>query len=384
MGCYPFGGVFWDYAQYVLGLHRLGHDVLYIEDTEQWCYDPVSQTMVESATNNARRLQDNLAALDPSLTERWFMRDAGGQTFGKPWADVAAFCRSADLFLHISAACALRDEYLQADVVAFLDSDPMYTQVGMLAGSGEADNAGVDSLAWWKQRHQAFLTFGLSLNEPGCLVPDVGIDWKHTRQPIVLDHFVPHRLAPAQRREALTTIASWEPNQKRMQYNGREWGGKSDEMLRFLDLPAHTDAPLELAMSGPAPRDKLKQAGWSVIDALSVSSDPWIYRKYLAESFAEWSVAKQAYVASRSGWFSCRTACYLALGVPAIVQDTGFRERLPTGEGLLAFSTIEEAAEAIERVRSDPQRHGDAAIALAQEWFDADKVLTELLDLAMG
>ena len=383
MGCYPFGGVFWDYVQYVLGFHRLGHDVLYVEDTEQWCYDPASQTMVESAQHNAKRLHANLTRLEPELAGRWFLRDAAGQTYGRSWQDVAEFCKTADLFLHISAACAMRDEYLAAKVVAFLDSDPMYTQVGMLEGSGEKANPGVDSLTWWKQRHQAFLTFGLTLGEPGCLVPDVGIDWKHTRQPVVLDCFKDQRLAPDKRRPALTTIASWEPNQKRMKYAGREWGGKSDEMLRFIDLPSRVDVPLELAMSGPAPRERLKQAGWNVIDALSVSSDPWIYRQYLAQSFAEWSVAKQAYVASKSGWFSCRTACYLALGVPAIVQDTGFSSCLPTGEGLLTFTSVDESAQAIRQVQADPKRHSDAAIRLAREWFDSDKVLAELLDLVM-
>lgn len=382
MGCYPFGGVFWDYVQYLLGFHRLGHDVLYVEDTGQWCYDPTSQTLVESAKTNAKRLADNLNLLDPALSERWFLRDAAGQTFGKPWPEVAAFCKSADLFLHISAACDLKDEYLSAKVVAFLDSDPMYTQVGMLGGKGDTINP--DSVAWWKQRHNAFLSFGLSLGSPNCLVPDVGIDWKPTRQPIVTDLFTPYRRKASDRRRALTTIASWEPNQKRMQYNGREWGGKSDEIKRFMDLPKRVDVDLELAMSGPAPRDQLTQAGWRVIDALSVSSDPWLYRDYLANSLAEWSIAKQAYAASGSGWFSCRTACYLALGVPAVVQDTGFSQSIPTGQGLLAFTTLDEAAAAIEQVLAEPQRHSDAAIDLAERWFDSGVVLNELLEAVMS
>lgn len=384
MGCYPFGGVFWDYVQYLMGFYRLGHDVLYVEDTGQWCYDPHSQTLIESAEGNARRLSENLKQLDPALNERWFLRDAAGQTYGRPWPEVAKFCQSADLFLHISAACDLKEEYLSAKVVAFLDSDPMYTQVGMLSGAGDSAEGGSDSLTWWKERHNTFLSFGLSLGDPQCLVPTAGIDWVHTRQPVVIDQFAEHRLRASQRRKALTTIASWEPNQRRMQYDGREWGGKSDEILRFLDLPGRVDTPLELAMSGPVPRDRLTDAGWSIIEALSVSSDPWVYRQYLADSFAEWSIAKQAYVASRSGWFSCRTACYLALGVPAVVQDTGFSSVLPTGEGLLVFSTMDEAAAAIEQVVADPVRHSEAAVDLAQHYFDSDKVLNELLESTMA
>ena len=125
---YPFGGVFWDYLQYVLGFQRLGHDVLYIEDTGRWCYDPVAQTFVASALGNANRLQSGLAALDPSLKDRWFLRDAAGITYGRSWTDVVRFVREADLLLNISASCWMRDEYFAAERVAFIDSDPMYTQ----------------------------------------------------------------------------------------------------------------------------------------------------------------------------------------------------------------------------------------------------------------
>jgi hypothetical protein len=149
-------------------------------------------------------------------------------------------------------------------------------------------------------------------------------------------------------------------------------------------MPARSALPFELALSGPAPFDRLRTHGWRLVDPNEMSGDPWVYRDYLSRSLGEWSVAKNAYVAGRSGWFSCRTACYLALGVPAVVQDTGFGATIPTGEGVLAFSTPEEVTDAIERLTSDPERHARAARVIAAEYFDSDNVLTRLVDEAEG
>ena len=189
---------------------------------------------------------------------------------------------------------------------------------------------------------------------------------------------------PATAGPFLTTVGSWEATEKGCTVDGVEYGGKGPEFERFIDLPARSAAPLELALAGKAPVERLRAHGWRVRDGFEVSSDPWVYRDYLADSLGEWSVAKNAYVASRSGWFSCRTACYLASGVPAVVQDTGFSRILPTGEGLFAFSTLDEAAAGIEAVASDPDRHGAAAQEIAREYFDSDVVLTRLLEQALA
>jgi len=380
---YPFGGVFWDYMQYLLGLFRLGHDVWYIEDTGKWCYDPRARTFVEDSGDNVQFLARQIELLEPELRERWFYRDATGRTFGRTWTEVKQFCRSADLFINVSASCWMREEYFAAHRVAFIDSDPMYTQAPIpsyLDGTlSEEARARVDML----RRHDVFFTFAENVGAPDCRIPTELIRWIPTRQPIVLESFERAAVPLADRRRALTTVGSWEPTEQGPVIQGVAYRGKSAEFERFVDMPAHSALPLELALSGRIPAARLKAHGWQVRDAYGISHDPWVYRDYLARSWGEWSVAKNAYVASRSGWFSCRTACYLALGVPAVVQDTGFSTIIPSREGLLAFETLEEASAAIESLRSAPERHARAARAIAREYFDARVILSRLVEKAL-
>jgi len=381
---YPFGGVFWDYLQYVVGFRRLGHDVLYVEDSGRWCYDPDQQTFVEESERNAAYLAREIVRLDPELAGCWFFRAAGGETYGRGWEQVTEFCRSADLFINISASCWMREEYFAASRVAFIDSDPMYTQASVRAYlDGTIDQLSRDRIEMVR-RHDVFFTFGENVGDPDCRIPTDIFDWIPTRQPIVLGCFAEAAIPIASRRRVLTTVASWEPSEKGPVIDGVAYRGKSVEFERFVELPSLSPMPLELAMSGPAPIERLRTCGWQIIDAYSISADPWGYRDYLAHSFGEWSVAKNAYVASRSGWFSCRSACYLALGVPVIVQDTGFSRRIPSGEGILSFSTLDEAREAIEELAAEPERHARAARAIAEEYFDSDKVLGRLIEQTLA
>ncbi len=381
---FPLGGVFWDYFQYVLGFLRLKHDILYIEDTGKWCYDPVGQTFSESGANNAAYLRREIARLDPELSERWFYRDSIGQTYGRAWTEVVDFCRAADLFVHISGSCWMRDEYFAASRVVLIDSDPFYTQAWIRDAFANTSDPNCRSWSEAVRRHDAFFTFGENIDHPDCWIPKTGFRWIPTRQPIVMDCFDGASIPPALRRRVLTTVASWEPAEKAPVIDGVAYGGKSAEFERFIDLASVSPLPLELAMAGRAPVERLRSAGWRIIDGYSVSADPWTYRDYLAHSFAEFSLAKSAYVRSLSGWFSCRSACYLALGVPVVVQDTGFRPWIACGEGILPFSTLEEARAAIEKLSADPERHARAAREVCREHFASDKVLTRLIDDAMG
>ena len=213
-------------------------------------------------------------------------------------------------------------------------------------------------------------------------MPDELVQWIPTRQPIVLDCFTDFITRQVDRRQVLTTVASWDPSESRTMVRGVPYYGKSVEFERLIDLPQHSAFPLEVALSGDAPVEKLCSKGWKIRDGHEVSYDPWTYREYVSKSMGEWSIAKHAYVASRSGWFSCRTASYLALGVPAIVQDTAFS--IPTGRGLLSFTTFSEAVAAIDQLASQPGRHTRAARELAMAYFDIRTVLSHLVDEAMN
>jgi len=279
----------------------------------------------------------------------------------------------------------MREEYFTAARVAFIDSDPMYTQAAIpdyIAGQivDEDQLKRVEML----RKHDVFFTFAENISNPDCGVPRQLFDWVPTRQPIVIDQFQkPELQVPlSRRRRVLTTVMSWAPHKKGPTLDGVTYTGKSNEFLQFIDLPRNATLPLEIAISGRPPREELLAAGWRLIDGYQVSGDARSYRGYLANSFGEWSVAKDAYVRSRSGWFSCRSACYLALGVPTIVQDTGFGCALPTGEGIVKFSTVDESLSSIESVAADPERHIRAARDIVYEYFDSTKVLNRLISQA--
>jgi hypothetical protein len=377
---YPFGGVFWDYFQYVLGFKKMGHEVLYLEDTGQWCYDPINRTFNENGEHNAAILAREIKKLDPDLSDKWFYKDSTGKNFGKSWNDVVRFCKNADIFLHISASCWMREEYYAAKRVVFIDSDPLYTQSSIPNYlNGTATSSEKERIELIK-RHDCHFTFGENIGQEDCLIPNDLFDWMPTRQPVVMDCFRDKHVPLRERRRVFTTVASWEPKEDGPVIDGKKYTGKSTEFLKYMHVPEENSAEFEIALSGPAPYDTLKSNGWNIVDGYSVSKDPWIYRDYLAHSFAEWSVAKNAYVESNSGWFSCRSACYLALGVPVIVQDTGFQRAIPGGEGVLPFKNWSDCTDAIDDVLRRPEVHSIAARDIAEEYFDSSKVLSSLIE----
>jgi hypothetical protein len=372
---YPVGGVAWDYLQYVQGFHALGCEVWYVEDTGRWLYDPQRETFVADATRGARFVGGSLAWLDPALARRWAVRAPDGKWHGLDEQAVARAFSGADLFLNVSGACWLREAYRDARVKAYLDSDPGYTQ-GRLAAvdAGTADEDTVFS-ADLVRRHDVFFTLGERIGAPDCLIPSCGIRWYPTRQPIVLADW-PVRAAPD---GAFTTVMSWKIEPTPPELAGRAFGGKDVEFERFLDLPRHVPERLEVALSGAAPRDRILAAGWRLVSSRSASGTMAAYRDYIAASRGEWSIAKNAYVATRSGWFSTRSAAYLACGKPVVVQDTGFAADLERGPGLRPFSTMAEAAAALAAVRTDYGRACEHARMLAERSFAAERVLGRLL-----
>jgi len=377
IAAYPLGGVGWDYLAYVSGFRRLGHEVFYLEDTGQWVYDPRAHSFTDDVGFNAAYLADTLARAGDGMRDHWSLRAPDGTYHGAPLAQVARFCSAADLWLNVSGACWLRDAYRGARRTAYLDSDPCYSQAKLLAverGTATEEQAYSVGLI---RAHDCFFTFAENMTDASCAIPRCGLRWMPTRQPIVLDDW-PFTFAPCACH--YTTVMSWKTDVTLPNLAGVTYGGKDVELLKFIGLPPRTRVPLQIALSGAAPRDELRRRGWNVIDAYVHSHSMDAYREYLRGSRAEWSIAKNAYVASRSGWFSTRSAAYLALGKPVVVQDTGFRRYYPTGEGLFAFDTMDEAVAAIAQVESAYRRHCEAARAIAEREFAAEQVLQRLLD----
>lgn len=374
---YPLGGVMWDYLAFVRGFERLGADVLYLEDTGQWLYDVRQATFTPDATHNLALLDDVFGRHAPSAS--WSVRAPDGAYHGVPRDAVRRFCAQADLLLNVSGCCWLREEYRGAGRKVYLDTDPGYSHAKLAAVqrgvASEDERYSVDLI----RAHDLFFTFAENMGAGDCLLPTVGLTWHTTRQPIVLADW-PMRLrneAPA-----YTTVMSWKTDVQPPTLDGVPYGGKESEFRRFIELPSRTPVALEVAVAGAAPRAELVSHGWRVVEAAERSMTMESYRDYLASSRGEWSIAKNAYVATRSGWFSCRSACYLALGKPVVVQDTGFRGIYPTGVGLFAFSTLEEAVDALASIEAAYARQCEAARALAEREFDSDRVLTALCSAA--
>jgi Phosphotransferase enzyme family len=370
---YPLGGMTWHYLQYVLGLGRLGHDVYYLEDTGAGPYNPGAGGVVKDCSYNVEYLADIMTRF--GLQDKWAYRfSERPQWFGLPDRERTAAIRSADLLINISGMLARPEEYREVRRMAYVDTDPVFNQVKLAQGRVEFRKL-IDA-------HDVHFSFGERLSEA---VPATGYYWRPTRQPIALSEWRPTQ----PRRNVFTTIMNWTASKNALVYGGQTFGQKDVEFTRFLDLPGRV-APtvLEVAINAgkrrQAPLELLISKGWRVADPEKVCLDLDSYRRYIESSQAEWSVAKNGYVQGRSGWFSERSACYLAAGRPVIVQDTGFSTILPVGEGIVPFTTMEEAVAAITEVEGNYERRAKAARAIAEEYFDSDKVLTRLIEEALN
>ena len=371
LGQYAFGGVTWDYIQYLLGFRGLGHDVWYLEDSGAWPYDPVGQTISEDCTYNVNYLQGMMTEF--GFGDRWIYRNgADGKFHGAGEAAAPDLIKNGDLIVNVSSAGWLEDYDFGVKHQMFIDGDPMFCQVGLL----DPKNA---DYAARVRAHDSHFTFGLNVGRPDCLAPDTGIRWKKTVQPIALDHWALQDDAVLDRFTTVMNWASYAP----IAWEGKTYGQKDLEFEKFKMLPQQTPQHLEMAMGqgigSKRPTEELRALGWTIHEAGEVLPDYKSYHEFLRTSKAEWSVAKHGYVAGRTGWFSCRTACYLALGRPAVVQETGWSDTIPAGDGLLAFTTLEEAVAAIEDINDHYAEHQAAARALAEQFFEAKKVCADLL-----
>jgi len=378
---YPVGGVAWDYLQYVVGLARLGHDVYYHEDTWCWPYDPSRNSATDDPTYSAEFLRRFFECYAPELAGRWHYLHLHEISCGMSRRAFDEVARTADLFVNLSGANFFPDSLGPQCLKLFVDTDPGYNQIVLSERPAWSQN--VDRWCADVLEHDRYFTYGENIGTPECAVPTVDLHWQTTRMPIVLDFFekVP---IPGTPLGSWSTVMTWNVFRGPLVYGGIEYQGKAAEFGRILDLPRLINAPFRIAIGGTkAPSARLVAHGWHAEDGPSVSLTPQDYLNYIAGSRGEVSVAKNVYVVLRTGWFSCRSACYLAAGRPVIVQDTGFTQVIPTGRGLHAFSETEEAVEAIRRVERDYASEARSARALAHAEFNSQDVLRKLVDDAV-
>lgn len=374
MGRCPFGGQTWLYLNWLRGLHGLGHDVWYVEDDSVWPYHPELDAVSDDCGYAVRHIASCCARI--GLPDKWAFRlaDREGACWGLTGPQLDELYRSCDALLNVVGATDLREPHLAARRRIYVETDPVTAEL-RLANGDEHTRQAFDL-------HDVVVTYGENYGAPDCGVPlnALAHKFRKTRQPIDLELWPQAYDAQAR---AVTTIGNWKQSGSDVAYNGEvyRWS-KHHEWLRFIDLPRRADAEFEVALNIGAGDDqrRLEENGWRIVSPLKMSLDVFgEYPAFFRRSRAEWTVAKEQNVRLRSGWFSERDACYLASGKPVIAQDTGFGRFIPTGEGLFAFSTMEDVLHALDAINRDYARHCRAARDIAEEHFECGKVAARML-----
>ena len=370
---YPLAGVTFQFLHYLIGLRRLGYDPYYVEDSGRYIYDPRINDISPDASGN-------IAAVVPALEQhgfknRWAFRGKypGGQCYGMSETQIEQLYREADAFLNVTGAQEMREEHMAIKRRIYIESDPFASQVKVAKG-----DAGMIAAL---EAHDTLFSFGENLGAPDCATPVERFHWLPTRQPVPMDLW----------RGAVcggtnyTTIATWHNKDKNIEWQGDTWYWTKDrEFEKFLNLPLQRNSVgFELAVGADdALKRRLRERGWSQVRSIEISENPDRYRNYIQNSRGEFTVARDQYARPNTGWFSDRTACYLAAGRPVITQETGFSKFLPTGKGLFAFRTMDDILRAVDAVESDYEGHCRAAREIASEFFAAEKVIGSLMQRA--
>ena len=376
----PAGGITWDYVQYPLGFLLMGHDVYYIEDTRLYPIYQKAGSNWNDASSCVQHLKQVMEYF--GMKDRWAYRDeASGKCFGLREEKIKELCRSADMFVNISCSTFLRDEYLQIPVRVLIDSDPMFTQIQYSAP--QMFTPGEPGMKTMVNGHNYLFSFGENLGAADCLIPNCNLQWFTTRQPVCLSYWKNRSVLSS--KVSFTTLMNWSAG-KLLQYNGDAWGQKDIEFKKILQLPRLVpDVSLSVVVNQTGgtgetfSKSTIEDAGWLIADGDSNAGN-WIdYQDFISSSMGEFSVAKETYVKANTGWFSCRSACYLAAGKPVITQDTGWSKYIPVGKGLFTFNDLQTATESINEVVANYDQHAKDARMIAEEYFDSNTVLNKML-----
>ena len=354
------GGATWTRLSWARGMAGLGFDVHFVEQ--------LGAAAPPSAIPYFEGVMASFS-LDGSST---LLRADGSTASGLAGGELRDLAAEAAVLVNISGHLTLPEVRDRAAVRVFIDLDPGFTQIWDRSGIG-SDLDG----------HDFWFTVGENIGTAACPIPTNGRRWRPIRQPVVLEDW-PAVRRPASPSARFTTVASWRGPYGPVELDGRTLGGKVHQFRRFLPLPQRAPGTYELALEiHPADgedRSALEENGWRLVNVRGAAGDPFAFRRYVQGSDAEFSVGQSVYVDTASGWFSDRTVRYLASGRPALVQDTGFGRTYPTGEGLLSFTTLDQAVQGAREILADYDRHSRAARALAEEWFAAPRVLGRLCE----
>ena len=367
---YPLAGVSYQFLHYMIGLRKLGFRVYYVEDSSRCVYSPEKREIVLDPRANIARVEPLLRA--HGFGDAWAYRGAhpGGECFGMSRAQILKLYREADVLLNVTGSQELREEHAQIKHKLYIQTDPFGCQVQLEQGD-ERLRSLVDA-------HDVWFSFGENLGQADCLAP-IDRRWLPTRQPVSLELWdAPESRAATSYR----TLTTWHNQGKDVRYRGELYHWTKDrEFRRFLSVPAaRPQLRFELASDADAgSRQELQAHAVHATDALESSSDPERYRAFIHESRAELSVARDQYVRPNTGWFSDRSACYLAAGRPVILQETGFSKHIPSGRGLFSFRSEQDILGAIDAIESNYLGQCSAARELSREYFADDKVLTHML-----
>jgi hypothetical protein len=369
----PVAGVIWQTVHYLIGFQRLGYEVYYVEAHATTPTMFLDDSDHDGSEKVAAFLDGVLRRFD--LGDRWAFQalHAGDRSYGLSAGQLASLYDSTRWIINLHGGTLPLPEHRATNRLVFLETDPVQVQIELAEDNPQT----VEFL----DCHCAYFTFGENYGRAGCLLPvSDRYAFRPTRQPVVRD-FWPESPTPPGR--LFTTIGNWRQRQRELVFEGERYTwSKHHEFSKFLDLPSRVEQRFELALSkyDESDREMLLSKGWGVRHALDFSTDLEEYRDYIASSRGEFTVAKDQNVRLRTGWFSDRSATYLASGRPVVTQDTGFGDLFPTGAGLFAFSDIEEAVGAIESINADYGAHSRAAGDIAREFFDSDLVLSRLLE----
>jgi hypothetical protein len=364
IGKLPVAGMSFYNLHYICGLQELGYEVHYVErqNRPDECYNPVGSVFSDD-TSFALNYLSRLLPDYRISRERFSFIDRQERCHGSGWKALERVLAQADFVLTIADRTWF-DELERCPRRAFVDGDPVFTQVAILTEAAPE-----------LVHYDTLFSYATRIGKPDCTVPPAGLNWIPTR-PVVSTRL--WDLTPASGQLPVTTVMNWAAWGD-VEYNSLTYGHKNREFERFIDLPKHTAQPFALAAGGPVPRELLKQHGWGLVDPLEATGTIQAYQKFIAGSRADFGIAKHAYVASRCGWFSDRSTCYLAAGRPVLHQETGFTDWLPVGEGVFAFSVMDDVLRALRCLDLDYARHARAARSLAEDYFQASAVIDGML-----